>query len=46
MKLWLKDPKTGEESVSLTLLLISFLGVNVAAVLEMFEKVKSTSLMA
>lgn len=39
---WIIDPKTKEESISLTLMLVTFLIVSVLGVLESLEKVKST----
>jgi len=44
MTLWLKDPKTNEASVSLTLLMISFLATVVAGVLNMTGIVATTSI--
>lgn len=42
-KLFIKDPKQKEPSVSLTMLLIAFIVALVAAGLDMAGKVKSTS---
>lgn len=39
-----KDPKDGGPSVSLTILVVSFICVLVAGTLHMFDKVSSTSL--
>jgi len=45
-KAFIKDPKTGESSVSLTLMLVTFMGAVIASVLEMCNLVESTSLAA
>ena len=42
---WIVDPKTKEGSVSLTMLVISFIGVMVASGLEMSGKVENTSIL-
>lgn len=44
-KLFVKDPNTGLPSVSLTILMLSFFAVLGAGVAEMFEAVKSTSVL-
>jgi len=46
MNLWIKDPKTQEASVSLSLLVITFVGTIGAAVLHMADVVKDTSVMS
>lgn len=45
MQLWLTDPKTKEASVSLTMLIITFVGSLIAATLHMLGKVDDTSIM-
>lgn len=40
---WIPDPKTKEPSVSLTLLVVSFLGLVIVGALEIFQMVKTTS---
>jgi hypothetical protein len=42
--MWVKDPKGGAKSVSLTLLIISFIIMVVAVVGEMTGKVQTTSI--
>jgi hypothetical protein len=44
MKFWVKDPVTDIPSVSLTLMVVTFVGVIVAGALNMAEVVKNTSL--
>lgn len=46
MQLWLNDPKTKEASVSLTMLVVTFVGTILAACLHMAGKVESTSVMS
>lgn len=41
--MWIKDPKDGKKSVSLTGLVISFVLVTVLIVLNAFEKIKTVS---
>lgn len=43
--IWMDDPKTKEPSVSLSMLVVSFVGVLVAAGLHMSDIVKDTSVM-
>lgn len=43
--IWMDDPKTKEPSVSLTMLVVSFVGVLVAAGLQMSNVIKDTSVM-
>lgn len=43
--IWMDDPKTKEPSVSLSMLVLSFAGVLVAACLHMADVVKDTSVM-
>ena len=43
--IWMDDPKTKEPSVSLTMLVVSFTGVLIAAGLHMADIVKDTSIM-
>lgn len=45
MQLWITDPKTKEPSVSLSLLIVTFVGTLVAAGLQMAGKIESTSIM-
>jgi hypothetical protein len=42
---FIKDPKTSQKSVSLTLLLISFIALLVGGGLEMFEVIKTVSVL-
>lgn len=42
---WVVDPKTGEVSVSLTMLVVTFIGVLVACGLEMAGVIENTSVM-
>jgi len=42
--MWIKDPSTGQPSVSLTLSIISFIGCIIASGLEMAELVHNTGL--
>lgn len=42
--MWIKDPITKHKSVSLTMLVITFLGSLIAAGLEMKGKIASTSI--
>lgn len=44
MSFWIVDPKSKEESVSLTLVILSASLLVIAMVLEMVELVKSTSM--
>ena len=41
-KLWIRDPKTKEKSVSLTMVVISFIGAIVASRLEMYGLADNT----
>jgi len=41
MKIWVNDPKDGSPSVSLTLLVISFIAVLAANVLQMLGKISN-----
>lgn len=43
-KMWIKDPKTGEESVSLTLVIVSATVCFIAAGLEMAGLIKTVSI--
>jgi hypothetical protein len=43
MNLWLKDPKTGEGSVAVTMVSVSFVAVLIAASLHMAGKITDTS---
>lgn len=45
MQLWISDPKTKEPSVSLSMLVLTFVATLVAAALNMAEIVKDTSCM-
>lgn len=45
MNLWITDPVTKQPSVSLSMLVVSFVGVVVAACLHMADVVKDTSVM-
>ena len=45
MNLWVQDPKTKEPSVSLSMLLITFVGVMIAAGLNMAGKIENVSCM-
>jgi enamine deaminase RidA (YjgF/YER057c/UK114 family) len=40
---WVKDPKDGSASVSLTMLAVSFIAVLIAAGLQMADVIKDTS---
>lgn len=40
--MWVRDPKTKEKSVSLTLLMVSFLAIIVCSVAHVFGKLDST----
>lgn len=44
--MYFKDPKTGEQSISLTLLIVTFLCAIGAGALNMFGKTSSTSIFA
>lgn len=37
MKIWIKDPKTGEPSVSLTLLMVSFIAILIASFMNIAD---------
>lgn len=43
MNLWVTDPKTKEQSVSLSMLMVSFVALLVACALNMAEIIKDTS---
>lgn len=43
--MWIKDPVTKKKSVSLTFTCIAFLGVLIAAGLQMANKIENTSVM-
>lgn len=43
--MWIKDPSTKKKSVSLTFAVIAFVGVLVAAGLQMANKIQNTSVM-
>lgn len=45
MQLWISDPKTKEASVSLSMLVVTFVGALVAAALHMTGQVNDTSIM-
>ena len=45
MPLWITDPKTKEPSVSLSMLVVVFVGTLIAACLNMADIVKDTSCM-
>lgn len=45
MLAFIKDPKTSEKSVSLTLLLVSFIALLVGGCLEMLDVVKNVSVL-
>lgn len=40
--MWLKDPKTKEESISLTLLVVSFIAVLVSGTFQVIGRLEST----
>jgi hypothetical protein len=46
MQLFISDPKDKQPSVSLTLLMVSFLAILVGAGLHMYGKVEDTSVLA
>ena len=46
MKIWSKDPKDGKESVSLTLLQITFIGCIIGAMFESVGYIKSSGVMS